>query len=50
MANDIKRMEMLAIPAVGVLLFFIFGGVVAAALPLIVGGLTDHRRQRHRQG
>ena len=40
MANDIKRMEMLAIPAVGVLLFFVFGGVVAAALPLIVGGLT----------
>lgn len=40
MANDIKRMELLAIPAVGVLLFFIFGGVVAAALPLIVGGLT----------
>ena len=40
MANDIKRREMLAIPAVGVLLFFVFGGVVAAALPLIVGGLT----------
>ncbi|RVW01765.1 MMPL family transporter [Rhodococcus spongiicola] len=40
MANDIKRMELLAIPAVGVLLFFVFGGVVAAALPLIVGGLT----------
>ena len=40
MANDIKRMEILAIPAVGVLLFFVFGGVVAAALPLITGGLT----------
>ncbi|MGW6694257.1 MMPL family transporter [Rhodococcus sp. NPDC054953] len=40
MANDVKRMEILAIPAVGVLLFFIFGGIVAAALPLIVGGLT----------
>ncbi|OYD66581.1 MMPL family transporter [Rhodococcus sp. OK302] len=40
MANDIKRMEMLAIPAVGILLFFVFGGVVAAALPLIIGGLT----------
>ncbi|MFD0365532.1 MMPL family transporter [Nocardia sp. GCM10030253] len=38
--SDSKRMEMLAIPAVAVLLFFIFGGVVAAALPLIVGGLT----------
>ncbi|MFE3293892.1 MMPL family transporter, partial [Rhodococcus sp. NPDC059234] len=40
MANDVHRMEIMAIPAVGVLLFFIFGGVVAAALPLIVGGLT----------
>ncbi|MFI9507033.1 MMPL family transporter [Nocardia sp. NPDC052566] len=40
MAQDQKRMEMLAIPAVAILLFFIFGGVVAAALPLIVGGLT----------
>jgi RND superfamily putative drug exporter len=39
-ASDSKRMEMLAIPAVAILLFFIFGGVVAAALPLIVGGLT----------
>ncbi|MGV9676133.1 MMPL family transporter [Nocardia sp. NPDC003482] len=39
-ANDQHRMEVLAIPAVGVLLFFIFGGVVAAALPLILGGLT----------
>ncbi|WP_372465715.1 MMPL family transporter [Nocardia spumae] len=39
-ASDQKRMEMLAIPLVGILLFFIFGGVVAAALPLIVGGLT----------
>ncbi|MFI1463830.1 MMPL family transporter [Nocardia carnea] len=40
MAHDTKRMELLAIPAVGILLFFIFGGVVAAALPLIIGGLT----------
>ncbi|WP_328811970.1 MMPL family transporter [Rhodococcus sp. NBC_00297] len=40
MAGDIKRMEILAIPVVGVLLFFVFGGVVAAALPLIIGGLT----------
>nr|WP_246461009.1 MMPL family transporter [Nocardia transvalensis] len=37
---DTKRMEMLAVPAVAVLLFVIFGGVVAAALPLIIGGLT----------
>ncbi|UGT52428.1 MMPL family transporter [Nocardia asteroides] len=40
MAHDIKRMELLAIPGVAILLFFIFGGVVAAALPLIIGGLT----------
>jgi RND superfamily putative drug exporter len=39
-ASDQRRMEILAIPAVAVLLFVIFGGVVAAALPLIVGGLT----------
>ncbi|WP_067673566.1 MMPL family transporter [Nocardia miyunensis] len=39
-ASDQRRMEILAIPGVAVLLFFIFGGVVAAALPLIVGGLT----------
>ncbi|NEW28536.1 MMPL family transporter [Nocardia cyriacigeorgica] len=39
-ASDSKRMEVLAIPAVAILLFFIFGGVVAASLPLIVGGLT----------
>ncbi|WP_338888389.1 MMPL family transporter [Rhodococcus sovatensis] len=40
MSEDIHRMEILAIPAVAILLFFVFGGVVAAALPLIVGGLT----------
>ncbi|MFC9475374.1 MMPL family transporter [Nocardia sp. NPDC056952] len=38
--HDSKRMEVLAIPAVAILLFFIFGGIVAAALPLIIGGLT----------
>ncbi|WP_084654916.1 MMPL family transporter [Nocardia altamirensis] len=40
MAQDLRRMEAIALPAVGVLLFFIFGGVVAAALPLAIGGLT----------
>ncbi|WP_228539491.1 MMPL family transporter [Nocardia sp. XZ_19_385] len=40
MAEDQQRMELLAIPAVAILLFFVFGGVVAAALPLVAGGLT----------
>nr|WP_297614308.1 MMPL family transporter [Nocardia sp.] len=40
MTDDIRRMELLAFPLVALLLFFVFGGVVAAALPLIVGGLT----------
>ncbi|UGT54889.1 MMPL family transporter [Nocardia asteroides] len=40
MAQDQRRVELFAIPAVALLLFFLFGGVVAAALPLIVGGLT----------
>ncbi|MEV0334007.1 MMPL family transporter [Nocardia sp. NPDC050717] len=39
-AHDTKRMEVLALPAVAVLLFFIFGGIIAAGLPLIIGGLT----------
>ncbi|APA98233.1 putative trehalose monomycolate exporter MmpL3 [Nocardia seriolae] len=40
MAQDQRRMEVVALPVVAVLLFLIFGGLVAAALPLIVGGLT----------
>ncbi|AEF42571.1 putative membrane protein, MmpL [Hoyosella subflava DQS3-9A1] len=40
MEDDIKRMELIALPAVAVLLFFIFRGVVAAALPVIIGVLT----------
>ncbi|MGQ4598045.1 MMPL family transporter [Nocardia sp. R6R-6] len=39
-AHDAKRMELIAFPAVAVLLFFIFGGLVAAGMPLVVGGLT----------
>ncbi|PXX70765.1 RND superfamily putative drug exporter [Nocardia tenerifensis] len=38
--EDIHLMEVVAFPVVAVLLFFIFGGLVAAALPLVVGGLT----------
>src|SRR6195952_1614827 len=38
--EDQKRAEVAAIPLVCVLLFFVFGGVIAAALPGIIGGLT----------
>jgi trehalose monomycolate/heme transporter len=38
--EDQKRAELLAIPLVAVLLFFVFGGVVAAFLPAMVGGLS----------
>ncbi|WP_046320216.1 MMPL family transporter [Mycobacterium sp. UM_Kg1] len=39
-ASDQKRMEVLALPLVAVVLFFVFGGVIAASLPVIVGGLS----------
>ncbi|MGP4055123.1 MMPL family transporter [Mycobacterium sp. 4D054] len=38
--EDQKRAEVAAIPLVAVVLFFVFGGVIAAALPAIIGGLT----------
>ena len=38
-ATDQQRMEILALPLVAIVLFFVFGGVIAAALPAIVGGL-----------
>ena len=38
-ATDQKRMEFLALPLVAVVLFLVFGGVIAAGLPAIVGGL-----------
>lgn len=40
MEDDIKRMEVIALPAVAVLLFLIFRGLVAAALPVVTGILT----------
>ncbi|APE37421.1 RND transporter [Nocardia mangyaensis] len=40
MATDQRRMELIALPVVAVLLFLVFGGVIAAALPLLAGGLT----------
>ncbi|MGV0744100.1 MMPL family transporter [Mycolicibacterium sp. XJ870] len=38
--TDQKRAEIAIIPLVAVVLFFVFGGAVAAALPAIIGGLT----------
>ncbi|UUO01841.1 MMPL family transporter [Mycolicibacterium novocastrense] len=38
--EDQRRAEVAAIPLVCVVLFFVFGGVVAAALPGLIGGLT----------
>ncbi|MGW0035285.1 MMPL family transporter [Gordonia sp. NPDC003376] len=40
MDDDIKRAEVIALPLVALMLFFIFGGVVAACLPVLIGGLT----------
>lgn len=37
---DLERAEMITFPIVGVLLFLVFGGLVAAVLPLIIGGLA----------
>jgi uncharacterized membrane protein YdfJ with MMPL/SSD domain len=39
-AKDQRRMEVLALPLVAVVLFLVFGGVVAATLPVMVGGLS----------
>ena len=38
--KDQQRAEVAAIPLVAVLLFFVFGGVIAASLPAIIGGLS----------
>jgi putative drug exporter of the RND superfamily len=38
--NDLKRAETIALPLTLLLLIFIFGGLVAAGLPLFVGALT----------
>ncbi|CAM3687715.1 Membrane transport protein MMPL domain-containing protein [Smaragdicoccus niigatensis] len=40
MQEDIKRAEMIAMPLVAILLFFVFGGAIAAILPVMVGVLT----------
>ncbi|MEL4175549.1 MMPL family transporter [Corynebacterium bovis] len=40
MSSDISRAELFGLPAVAVLLLLVFGGVVAACMPLIVGVLS----------
>ncbi|GAC67206.1 MMPL family transporter [Gordonia soli] len=40
MDKDIHRAEVIALPVVAIMLFFIFGGVVSACLPVLIGGLT----------
>jgi len=40
MADDIARAERSALPLVGLLLLVVFGSVVAAFMPLVVGGLS----------
>lgn len=40
MQDDIARAELIALPLVAVVLFFVFGGVVAALLPVVIGAMT----------
>ncbi|ASF12822.1 hypothetical protein NBRGN_015_00220 [Nocardia brasiliensis NBRC 14402] len=40
MQNDIHRAELIALPLVAILLYFVFGGVVGALLPVLIGGMT----------
>lgn len=40
MQQDIRRAEIIALPLVALLLYFVFGGVVAALLPVLIGGMT----------
>ncbi|WP_067709078.1 MMPL family transporter [Nocardia yamanashiensis] len=40
MQRDIERAELIALPIVAILLYFVFGGVVGALLPVLIGGMT----------
>jgi RND superfamily putative drug exporter len=40
MQRDIRRAEMIALPLVAILLYFVFGGVIGALLPVLIGGMT----------
>ncbi len=38
--RDLRRAELLAVPIGAIVLYWVFGSIVAAALPLIVGGVS----------
>ncbi|MBS4099953.1 MMPL family transporter [Tsukamurella paurometabola] len=38
--KDQKKAEIIALPLVAIVLFFVYGGIVAAVLPMIIGVLT----------
>ena len=40
MQDDIHRAELIALPVVAILLYFVFGGVIGALLPVLIGGMT----------
>ncbi|MEU0506344.1 MMPL family transporter [Nocardia sp. NPDC005998] len=40
MQDDIRRAEIIALPIVAILLYFVFGGVIGALLPVLIGGMT----------
>jgi RND superfamily putative drug exporter len=40
MQHDIKRAEIIALPIVAILLYFVFGGVIGALLPVLIGAMT----------
>ncbi|MBF6241324.1 MMPL family transporter [Nocardia otitidiscaviarum] len=40
MQRDIHRAELIALPIVAILLYFVFGGVIGALLPVLIGGMT----------
>ncbi|MBO0855772.1 MAG: MMPL family transporter, partial [Nocardia sp.] len=40
MQDDISRAELIALPVVAVLLYFVFGGIIGALLPVLIGGMT----------
>lgn len=40
MQTDIQRAELIALPLVAILLYFVFGGIIGALLPVLIGGMT----------